>query len=229
VVLLPHVDGLAWDHNAYYHRLVLRRLPTGSSRLLDAGCGAGLLAAKLGRRVPHVDAVDRDAGMVQRARLAVGPGVVVRQADLLTDPLPEATYDAIVSLSVLHHLPLQTVLPRLATALRPGGRLIALALPRVELPRDLPVEVTAVSAQAAVAVALGLARLAGVSALVKDDDGMPVVAPALTVQQVRRQAKAVLPGARVRRLLFWRYLLEWERPTTETPKALTSDVRARRR
>ena len=213
VVLLPRVDGLAWDHNADYHRLVLSRLPIGSSRVLDAGCGAGLLTAKLGRRVPYVDAVDRDAGMVQRARLAAGPGVFVRQADLLTDPLPEAAYDAVVSLSALHHLPLGAALPRLATALRPGGRLIAVALPRVELPRDLPVEMAAVGAQAAVAVALGLTRLAGLPALVKVNDSMPVIAPELTVRQVRRQAQAVLPGARVRRLLFWRYLLEWDPPT----------------
>lgn len=116
---LPRVNRLAWDHNAYYHRLVLSRLPTGAQRVLDAGCGAGLRAAKLGQRVPHIDAVDRDAIMVQRARLAAGPGVVVRQADLLTDTLPEAAYDVVVSVSALHHLPLHAALPRLATALRP--------------------------------------------------------------------------------------------------------------
>ena len=104
-------------------------------------------------------------------------------------------------------------LPRLAAALRPGGRLIAVALPRVELPRELPVEVAAVGAQVAVAVALGLVRRAGVPVLVKQDEGMPVVAPELTVHQVRRQAQSVLPGAQVRRLLFWRYLLQWDRPT----------------
>lgn len=211
---LPRVSRLAWDHNAYYHRLVLSRLPTDTQSVLDAGCGAGQLAAKLGQRVPHVDAVDRDAVMVHRARLIAGPGVVVRQADLLTDPLPEAAYDVVVSLSALHHLPLHAALPRLARALRPGGRLIAVALPRVELPRDLPVEMAAVGAQTAVGVALGLARLAGVAALVKDDDGMPVVAPDLSIRQVRHQAQRELPGARVRRLLFWRYLLEWTRPTT---------------
>lgn len=212
MVLLPRVEALAWDHNAYYHRLLLCRLPPGATRVLDAGCGAGALAAQLGRRVPDVDAVDRDPCMVGRARLRAPAGVEVRRADLLTDPLPEGAYDAVVSLSVLHHLPLPDVLPRLGRALRPGGRLVAVALPRVDLPRELPVEVAAAGAQAAVAVALGLARLAGVRALVKDDEGMPVAAPGLTVRQVRLQARAALPGARVRRLLFWRYLLEWERP-----------------
>lgn len=181
--------------------------------MLDAGCGAGRLAAELGRRVPRVDAVDRDDGMVRRARQVAGPGVVVRQFDLLTDPLPEAAYDAVVSLSVLHHLPLQTALPRLAAALRPGGRLVAVALPRVQLPHDLPVELAAVGVQAAVATALRLARLAGVPVSAEGDPCMPVAAPELTVPQVRRQAQDLLPGARARRLLFWRYLLEWDRPT----------------
>jgi hypothetical protein len=80
--------------------------------------------------------------------------------------------------------------------------------------RDLPVEIAAAGAHAAVAVSLGLARLAGVTALVTYDGNMPGAAPELTVRQVREQAQALLPGARVRRLLFWRYLLEWERPTT---------------
>jgi hypothetical protein len=29
---------------------------------------------------------------------------------------------------------------------------------------------------------------------------------------VRQQASALLPGAHVRRLIFWRYLLLWQKP-----------------
>jgi hypothetical protein len=42
---------------------------------------------------------------------------------------------------------------------------------------------------------------------------MPMVFdPPLTTREVRQHAAAVLPGAQVRRLLFWRYLLTWQRP-----------------
>jgi hypothetical protein len=42
---------------------------------------------------------------------------------------------------------------------------------------------------------------------------MPVVMnPPLTTREVAKQAAAVLPGVRVRRLLFWRYLLIWHKP-----------------
>ena len=30
-----------WDHNAYYHGLLLRHLPRPCGRVLDVGCGAG--------------------------------------------------------------------------------------------------------------------------------------------------------------------------------------------
>ena len=44
---------------------------------------------------------------------------------------------------------------------------------------------------------------------------MPVVMdPPLTTREVANQAAEVLPGVRVRRLLFWRYLLIWQKPIT---------------
>jgi ubiquinone/menaquinone biosynthesis C-methylase UbiE len=33
-----------WDHNAWYHRLLLRQVPARAERVLDVGCGAGTLA-----------------------------------------------------------------------------------------------------------------------------------------------------------------------------------------
>ena len=42
---------------------------------------------------------------------------------------------------------------------------------------------------------------------------MPVVHdPSLTTRQVRQQVPALLPGAHVRRLVFWRYFLLWRKP-----------------
>ncbi|BBZ11140.1 hypothetical protein BST20_20075 [Mycobacterium branderi] len=38
------------------------------------------------------------------------------------------------------------------------------------------------------------------------------VDPPLTTRRARQVATATLPGAQVRRLVFWRYLLVWRRP-----------------
>lgn len=48
---------LDWDHNAYYHRLLLRRV-------LGVGCGAGVFAARLAQRSEQVHAIDRSAVMI---------------------------------------------------------------------------------------------------------------------------------------------------------------------
>jgi SAM-dependent methyltransferase len=208
------LPDLRWDHNAWYHRAVLRRLPAGCGSVLDVGCGAGGLATALARRCRAVDALDRDPAMAAAARAAVPAGVRVLEDDVLTADLPAGRYDAVVSMSALHHLPLEAALERLAGLLAPGGVLVAVALPRTALPRELPVEALAVVLQRVVGVGLGVVRLVpGRRRLLrKDDDGMPVREPQLTVREVRERAAAVLPGVRVRRLVFWRYLLVWRAP-----------------
>jgi SAM-dependent methyltransferase len=197
------------NHNVHYQPLLLRLLPAHPEHVLDVGCGAGGFATALAGRARHVDALDRSPVMVAAARERVPANVTVHEDDVLTRPLPPEHYDAITSISTLHHLPLPDVLPRLAAALRPGGVLAAIALPRSDLPRELPLEVAA-----------ALTTRWVTRTLPPDDprrDGlehpqMPVQDPALTVRQVRAQAQASLPGAEVRRLLLWRYLLVWRKP-----------------
>ena len=209
---------LAWDHNAYYHRLLLREVPAGADRVLDVGCGAGQLATDLATRARHVDAIDRDPAMIEAARRRAPAHVTCTLADLMDTELVGGSYDAIVSMSTLHHLPLAAALPRLAAALAPGGVLAAIALPRRDLPRELPIELAATVWHHL--IGLGLAaggnrtRLGSTLRLNPDNDQMPTRDPDLTTQQVRRQANAALPGVRVRNLVLWRYLLTWQRPTT---------------
>jgi SAM-dependent methyltransferase len=92
-----------WDHNAWYHRTVLRRLPARCELVLDVGCGAGALAGKLASRSAHVDAHDRAPAMAAAARAAVPPAVRILEDDVLTVDLPVARYDAVVSLSAPAH------------------------------------------------------------------------------------------------------------------------------
>jgi 2-polyprenyl-3-methyl-5-hydroxy-6-metoxy-1,4-benzoquinol methylase len=206
---------LDWDHNAWYHRLLLRRVPVGSGRVLDVGCGDGLLARKVARRAARVDALDRDPGMVALARRCAPGNVTVIEDDVLGVDLPAGVYDAVVSVSALHHVPLPETLARMAGWLRPGGVLAAVALPRTDLPVELPVELAAAVGHRVLGAAFAAGRaLTGRPLLAHPPghDRMPVRDPELTTRQVRAAVTAVLPGARVRRLVFWRYELVWTKP-----------------
>ncbi|MPQ98370.1 methyltransferase domain-containing protein [Modestobacter sp. I12A-02628] len=204
-----------WDHNARYQHLLLRRVPRDAVRVLEVGCGAGALARRLAALGPRVDAVDVDPAMVAAASEGAPPGLQVWQADVLTVELPPGSYDAVVSLAALHHLPLEPALRRMAGWVRPGGVLALVALPRTDLPRELPVELAAVVTHHGIGLALGLARRLGANTPWQREPTharMPVHEPTLTTRQVREVAASVLPGARVRRLLLWRYEITWRRP-----------------
>ena len=205
-----------WDHNAWYQARLLRALPAHLDDVLDVGCGAGSFAVRLAARSRHVDAIDSAPQMVALARQRVPANVDVRQADITTTRLPPAHYDAVTSISALHHVELRQVLPRLAQTLRPGGLLIAVALPKVDLPRDLPIEALSAVGNPLLGAAFrleqrlnGRRRYAHESSVVE----MPMRDPVLTTSQVREQAARVLPEVRVRRLPFWRYELRWQRPS----------------
>ncbi|MET9224236.1 class I SAM-dependent methyltransferase [Lentzea sp. NPDC003310] len=115
--------------NAYYERPATLGLAgdVAGRRVLDAGCGAGPLFAALRERGAVVSGFDVSAGMVERARLRLGPDADLRVADL-ADPLPygDAEFDDVVASLVLHYLEdWGPALGELRRVLRPGGRLIA--------------------------------------------------------------------------------------------------------
>jgi SAM-dependent methyltransferase len=155
--------------------------------------------------------------MIETARRVVPGNVRCLQGDVAEMTLPAGAYDAITSISALHHLSLPVVLPRLAQALRPGGILIGVSHHRLEFPRDLPFEAVTVLANvsrrsALFALPSGRRDRRAMYRRLGEGPAMPIVDPALTIREVRRQAERALPGATVRRLVLWRYELRWRKP-----------------
>jgi hypothetical protein len=84
--------------------------------------------------------------------------------------------------------------------------------------RELPVEIVAAVGHRLLGAMFLTKRLLGSNSGFARDAARattPVVMdPPLTTREVAHQAAAILPGVRVRRLLFRRYLLIWQKPTT---------------
>ena len=118
------------------------RLGPGS-RVLDAGCGDGLLSLALAKRHPEWEVLGVDQrgtfldGARERARSRGLGNARFVEADL-TAPLPEPSFDAVVALECLHEIPDDhQALERMAEALRPGGAL-ALQVPESDWHPVLP-------------------------------------------------------------------------------------------
>jgi SAM-dependent methyltransferase len=119
---------------AQHVRRLKRLLPAPPSRILDAGCGPGLYAVALADLGHHVTGVDVSGPALRHARELVreahprGTAQFVR-ADLREVALaPEAFDAALLVYFVLEAFPRTEqpkVLARIATALEPGGVLIA--------------------------------------------------------------------------------------------------------
>jgi SAM-dependent methyltransferase len=114
--------------NGYYTRPAILDLAgdVAGRRILDAGCGAGPLAAALRDRGAVVTGFDSSAKMLELARVRLGEGPALHLADL-SGPLPfaDGEFDDIVASLVLHYLEDWTApLAELRRVLAPGGRLI---------------------------------------------------------------------------------------------------------
>lgn len=131
--------ALSWDQgseaeHAYRGMLLveqeLRRHATGKLAILDAGCGTGLVGARIKDLAARLDGVDLSVHMLQRAQQkAVYHGLFA--GDLLEFMRQKpASYDAIVAAATLIHFgALDAVFQLAAGALKPGGLFIFTAFP----------------------------------------------------------------------------------------------------
>jgi SAM-dependent methyltransferase len=117
------------SHYQHDHAFVLEMAATFGPpcRMLDVGCGTGVLLEKALRAGVHAEGIDASPGMVAVARARVGGNAVaLRRMQEIEDV---ASYDLIVALSwTLNYCAnldeLRDVLRRMHRALRPGGRVL---------------------------------------------------------------------------------------------------------
>jgi SAM-dependent methyltransferase len=100
---------------------------TSGMRLLDAGCGAGLLAVLASFRGAQVSALDASPGLLAIARQRL-PGADVREGDLEELPFADASFDAVVAVnSVFYAADMAAAMRELVRVAQRGGRVVVTA------------------------------------------------------------------------------------------------------
>jgi len=122
------MDAVQYSGPEFAVTLLSQHLDDKSARILDAGCGTGLVGVALqalGYRL--VDGFDLSTEMAQLSAATGAYGEVAGNVDMMRAPrdYPHADYDAVLSIGVftLGHVPPQA-LEALLQLLRPGGLLL---------------------------------------------------------------------------------------------------------
>lgn len=205
-----------WNHNEHFHGWILRNLPARRRAAVDVGCGTGVLAGKLAARFARVTGIDADEGMAAaaRARLAGDPRVrIVRcRFDAFAAAAGEGEADLITMVAVLHHLDLGDTLARIPRLLAPGGRLLVVGLAKVDSPADAMVDLMSAAANPVMGLVKHPRPVRPADGAAATGPVVPLRDPSATVAEIAAAAGAGLPGAAIRRRLFFRYTLRWDKP-----------------
>jgi ubiquinone/menaquinone biosynthesis C-methylase UbiE len=123
--------GRSLDQYFAQHPLPISR----GARILDAGCGTGLLTLALLRSVRfpiRITALDLSATSIAAANKAVAQSrgrkqdVTFAQGNVLSLPFPDDAFDLVVTSGALEYVPLEEGLNELARVISTGGHLLHL-------------------------------------------------------------------------------------------------------
>lgn len=187
---------------------LLTEVPRGDSAL-DIGCGIGTVVRTIAPWFDRVVGIDLSPEMVAEARRRTAMPRVeyfVAEAVEWLKRRP-AAYDCITSMAVLHHMDLERVVSAIKDALKPGGTFIAVDITTRPGVRHLPLNAIALVASRTynfVANRSSAEMRRAYEAHGRDETY-------LTPNAARELFGTLLPGARVRSHLMWRYSVLWRK------------------
>jgi ubiquinone/menaquinone biosynthesis C-methylase UbiE len=122
------------------HEVMMALQLKADESIADLGAGSGYFARRFARHAGKVYAVDVDDQLLAMIRKESAPNVVTVTAAPDDPKLPEQSVDTIFICDVLHHIDNRPAYyPKLARALKPGGRIVIVDFYKRDLPVGPPV------------------------------------------------------------------------------------------
>lgn len=223
--------------NNHYHNFLMRHFPLNCEHALEVGCGKGEFSRWLAKSAGRVLALDLSPEMIRIARAHSQhlSNIEYQIADVMLCDLPPEHFDCIATIATLHHLPLREVLLKMKDALKPGGVLLILDLFEPVKWHGHPARDSRVGSAGhdqtaslrdglldaflnAVAIPVSVSlRLLHHGRLLPPREARAAWAAHEahdiypTMKEVRALCADILPGAKVKKHLLWRYSIVWEK------------------
>jgi ubiquinone/menaquinone biosynthesis C-methylase UbiE len=212
---LAALDAEGWTQNNHYHNFLLRHIRSGCQNALEIGCGTGAFARRLAESAEHVVALDLSPEMIRvaRSRCASFRNIGFHVADAITWDFPAAHFDCIATIATLHHLPLREMILKMKTSLKSGGVLIVLDLFEPErnlFTADTFLNIVAIGVSGSLRlIHNGRLKPPREVRAAWEAHGQHDSYPKMN--EVRNLCADLLPGAKVKKHLLWRYSIIWQK------------------
>lgn len=198
------VVDIYWNHNTAYHKWILSKVK-GKDKVLDVGCGEGLLVYRLSKECKQVIGIDVHGPSIEKARKRIKniKNSCVEEIGFEDFGVEPNSFDAVIFVATIHHMDLNFCVNKSIKLLKPGGQLLIVGLAHpytlidkiIEILRVLPVKISDLFHD------------------VKGDVGAPIADYRETLKEIRELSKNILPNVKIKQGLYFRYLLSWKKPT----------------
>lgn len=193
-----------WNHNVAYYDWVEDRT-AGCRDILDVGCGDGSLVRCLDDGKRSITGIDVDEECIKRAldgdrQDAANTQFICGRFETYEF---QKQFDAVIFVASIHHMDMTAALEQARSILRPGGVILIVGLAKPSNFLDWAVEALRVIPCAIVSKVRQMQS--------SEEKHIPVSYHFPKMSEIRAVARTLLPSAKIRYGLFYRYLLWWKK------------------
>lgn len=209
---ISELDEPKWNHNNCYFNHLVKLISNDADTCLEIGCGKGELSSMLSEKCNRVIAVDLADKMIEKAKvLYPKENIEYICENILEMKFEDNSLNVIITTATAHHLPYEWLLNFAKAKLKKDGKLIILDL--VE-----PKSIVDYIFWGSAFLPNIIMNLIKNGRLQKDDAHSKELWERhgkndiyMTMGEIKLLTKKYIPTAKIRRKLFWRYLLIWQK------------------
>lgn len=209
---ISELNESTWNHNNCYFNELIKYVPDNAETCLEIGCGKGELSYMLSLKSKNVIAVDLADKMIEKAKILFPSDNISYICENILDmDFANDSLDIIITTATAHHLPYEWLLCFAKENLKKGGKLIILDLVKAKTASDYLLWGSAIIPNIIMNVIKN-------GSLRKDDAHSKEVWERhgqhdvyMTMEEIKIMANKHIPKAKIKRKLFWRYLLIWQK------------------